>query len=57
VTPKDIAGKLRRFAEDRRLLVSLRKNAEKARIGLNWENEKTKEQELIRSVIKSNSKR
>ena len=56
VTPEAIAGQLRRLAEDRRLLVSLRKNAEKARIGLNWENERIKEQELIRSVIKSNSK-
>ncbi|MCU0460218.1 MAG: hypothetical protein MUE37_14145 [Bacteroidales bacterium] len=56
VTPDEIAGQLQKLADDRPLLLSLRRNAEEARRELTWEKEKIKEQELIRSVIKSNSK-
>jgi glycosyltransferase involved in cell wall biosynthesis len=55
VTPDEIAGQLQKLADDRPLLLSLRRNAEEARRELTWEKEKIKEQELIRSVIKSNS--
>lgn len=56
VTPEAIARQLQRLADDRSLLHLLRQGAGKAREELNWENEKVKEQELIRIVIKSNSR-
>ncbi|MGE5350184.1 MAG: glycosyltransferase [Actinomycetota bacterium] len=56
VTPEDIAVRLQKLADERSLLLSLKEKAEEARRELTWEKEKVKEQELIRSVIKSNSK-
>lgn len=53
VTPEAIATQLQRLADDRILLHTLRNGAVEARKELNWENERVKEQELIRSVIKS----
>lgn len=57
VTPDAISGELQRLADNRQLLLSLKENAEKARRELAWEKEKLKEQELIRSVIKSKSRK
>ena len=54
VSPKAIAQQLQRLADDRLLLLSLKQRAVAARRELNWQNEKVREQELIRSVIKSN---
>lgn len=56
VSPEIIARQLQRLADDRLLLLSLKQRAVAARKELNWENEKVKEQDLIRSVmsLKSN---
>lgn len=51
VTPEVIAECLEKLSADRRLLHSLKQKAGEARGLLNWETEKLKEQELIRTVI------
>jgi len=56
VTQDAIAGQLQRLADERSLLFKLKKKAEEAGKELTWDREKVKEQELIRSVIKTNSK-
>ena len=54
VSPESVAGQLRRLADDRPLLLSMKRRAVEARRELTWEIEKLREQELIRGVIKSN---
>ena len=53
VTPGAIARQLQLLADNPRLLSSLKQNAIEARKELHWEKEKVREQELVRSVIKS----
>jgi glycosyltransferase involved in cell wall biosynthesis len=55
VTPDAIARELQRLAVDPTLLPALRERTLAARRDLTWEKEKLREQELIRSVIKSKS--
>lgn len=55
VTPDAIARELQRLADDPVLLSALRERTLAARRELTWEKEKLREQELIRSVIKSKS--
>jgi glycosyltransferase involved in cell wall biosynthesis len=55
VTPGAIALTLERLRDNRNFLASLKSKAGEAARELNWENEKVKEQEFFRSVIKSNS--
>ena len=55
VTPAAIAREIQRLADNRALLVTLTERARAARQELTWEKEKLREQELIRSVIKSKS--
>ncbi|NLE34072.1 MAG: glycosyltransferase family 4 protein [Bacteroidales bacterium] len=57
VTPEVIARQLQLLADDPRLLSSLKQNAVEARRELHWEREKVREQELVRSIIKSKSNR
>jgi glycosyltransferase involved in cell wall biosynthesis len=57
VTPDAIARELQRLADDPALLPALRERTLAARRDLTWEKEKLREQELIRSVIKSKSYR
>jgi glycosyltransferase involved in cell wall biosynthesis len=57
VTPEEIARQLQRLADDPELLKQLSVKTKNAGQELTWEREKLKEQELIRSVIKSNSSR
>ncbi len=54
VSPESVAGQLQRLADDRSLLLSMKRRSVEARRELTWEIEKLKEQELIRGVIKSN---
>jgi len=53
VTPEAIAREIQRLANDPVLLNSLSERTRSARRELTWEKEKLKEQELIRSVIRS----
>lgn len=53
VTPEAIAREIRRLANDPGLLHALRERARAAGRELTWEKEKQREQELIRSVIRS----
>lgn len=55
VSPEIIARQLQRLADDRLLLLSFKQRAVAARMELNWENERVREQDLIRSVMKLNS--
>lgn len=52
MTPDAIKAALEKLRDDRTLLSSLKENAEKARMELNWETEKQIEQEFFKSVIK-----
>lgn len=55
VSPEAISRQLQRLADDRLLLLSLKQRAVAARGELNWEKEKVREQDLIRSVMKLKS--
>ena len=55
VTPDAIAREIQRLADDPALLSALKERVLAARRELTWEKEKIREQELIRSVIKSKS--
>jgi glycosyltransferase involved in cell wall biosynthesis len=55
VSPEAVSHVLMNLASDRQLLLSLRQKAAEASKELTWEMEKRREQELIRSVIKTKS--
>jgi len=54
VSPEAIADMLARLRDDRSLLQTLKEKTGAARIELNWEKEKLKEQEFFRSVTETN---
>ncbi len=55
VSPEAIAGQIIRLRDDRTLYHALRQKALEARMELNWEKERLKEQEFFRDVINSKS--